>query len=407
MLRDTIGGEGRGGGRDPPRRLYKYGVSIEIRKSIIPRLLKKKNLSIIRDEMATYTNEEYYDMMMVLGECQGQHYVAARRYAELYPDRERHPRPEVILAAAQRLHETGSVLQKRKDVGRHRDARNLQTVETVLRAVEHNPQTSIRDIAREHEISYSTVQRILKEEKLHAYHYTRVQHLREEDYPRRKRFCEDFLRRVNEDPEFLSRVIFSDESLFTREGIFNSHNMHMWDEENPRVTRLRNYQVRWKLNVWAGIMDTTILGPVILPERLTGASYTEFLAENLPDFLEEIPLFNRNKIIFQQDGAGPHNARIVTNFLNEQFPGRWMGRYGPIRWPARSPDLNPLDFFLWGYCKEIIYKQPPENVEELNDKLHHAIFSIEDEVMEKIGENLLKRMRACITMNGGHFEHLL
>ena len=84
-----------------------------------------------------------------------------------------------------------------------------------------------------------------------------------------------------------------------------------------------------------------------------------------------------------------------------------MGRYGPIRWPARSPDLNPLDFFLWGYCKEIIYRQPPENIEELNDKLHHAIFLIEDEVMEKIGENLLKRMRACITMNGGHFEHLL
>ena len=73
--------------------------------------------------------------------------------------------------------------------------------------------------------------------------------------------------------------------------------MHMWDEENPRVTRLRNYQVRWKLNVWTGIMDTKILGPVILPERLTGASYTEFLAENLPDFLEEIPLINRNKIM--------------------------------------------------------------------------------------------------------------
>lgn len=357
--------------------------------------------------MAAYTNAEYYDMLMVLGECQGQYYVAARRYAELYPNRIRHPRPNVILQAAQRLYETGSVLPTKKDTGRHRDARNLETVETVLRAVEQEPESSIRDIAREYKLSFSTVQRILKEEKLHAYHYTRMQHLREEDYPRRKRFCEDFLRRVDEDQEFPSRVIFSDESLFTREGVFNSHNMHAWDEENPRVTRLRNNQVRWKLNVWAGIMGTKILGPVILPERLNGASYVEFLAENLPHFLEEIPLLNRNKILFQQDGAGPHNARIVTNFLNHQFPERWMGRYGPIRWPARSPDLNPLDFFLWGYCKEIIYRQLPENVEELNDKLHHAIFLIEDEVMEKTQENLLRRMRACITMNGGHFEHLL
>jgi len=80
--------------------------------------------------------------------------------------------------------------------------------------------------------------------------------------------------------------------------------MHMWNNENPRVTRLRNFQVRRKMNVWAGIMGTNILGPIILPEILNGASYKNFLAENIPDFLEEIPLAERNKIIFQQDGAG-------------------------------------------------------------------------------------------------------
>jgi len=93
----------------------------------------------------------------------------------------------------------------------------------------------------------------------------------------------------------------------------------------------------------------------------------EFLAENL-DFLEEVPLLDKNRIIFQQDGTGPHNARIVTIYLNQQFSGRWLGRYGPIHWPARFPDLNPLDFFLWGYCKEVIYRRLPENIEELNDR---------------------------------------
>jgi len=84
-----------------------------------------------------------------------------------------------------------------------------------------------------------------------------------------------------------------------------------------------------------------------------------------------------------------------------------MSRYGPIHWPARSPDLNPLDFFLWGYCKEDIYRRLPENVEELNDRLHYAVWAIENEIMEKTQENFLRRMRACITMDGGHFEHLL
>jgi hypothetical protein len=83
--------------------------------------------------MAAYTNEEYYDMLMALGECHGQYYVAARKYAELYPNRLRQPRPSIILEAAQRLYETGSVLLKKRDPGTQRYARNVRNKETVLR----------------------------------------------------------------------------------------------------------------------------------------------------------------------------------------------------------------------------------------------------------------------------------
>ena len=109
-------------------------------------------------------------------------------------------------------------------------------------------------------------------------------------------------------------------------------------------------------------MGREILGSVYLPDILNSANYVEFLQNTLPEFLEEIPLLERNNIVFQQDGAGLHNARVVTNYLNLQFPERWMDRYGPLRWPARSPDLNPLDFFLWAHCKEIVYKKMPENI---------------------------------------------
>jgi len=121
-------------------------------------------------------------------------------------------------------------------------------------------------------------------------------------------------------------------------------------------------------------MDTNILGPVILPDILNGASYLEFLSTNILDFLEEVPLADRNKIIFQQDGVGPHNARLVTDYLNGQFPDRWMGRYGPVHWPARSLDFNWT--FSCGYCKEIIYKKLFEDIEDLNNKLYFAIWSI-------------------------------
>ncbi len=47
----------------------------------------------------------------------------------------------------------------------------------------------------------------------------------------------------------------------------------------------------------------------------------------------------------------------VRAWLDEKFPGRWIGRRGPIEWPTRSPDLSPCDFFLWGYLKNIVYQE--------------------------------------------------
>jgi hypothetical protein len=38
----------------------------------------------------------------------------------------------------------------------------------------------------------------------------------------------------------------------------------------------------------------------------------------------------------------------MTQWLNNNFGEKWIGRYGPFLWPARSPDLNPCDFFLVG-----------------------------------------------------------
>ena len=61
-----------------------------------------------------------------------------------------------------------------------------------------------------------------------------------------------------------------------------------------------------------------------------------------------------------QDGAPAHFSRVAREFLNNNYTNRWIGRRGPIAWPARSPDLNPLDFYLWGHLKTIVYDTPME-----------------------------------------------
>ena len=53
---------------------------------------------------------------------------------------------------------------------------------------------------------------------------------------------------------------------------------------------------------------------------------------------------------FQQDGATAHTAGEVMAWLNVRFSRRLISHRSEFQWPPRSPDLSPLDFYLWGIC---------------------------------------------------------
>jgi hypothetical protein len=74
------------------------------------------------------------------------------------------------------------------------------------------------------DISKSTTQRILKENRQHAYHYTRVQNLLPEDLPLRVQFCEWLLQQHEANPNFVKSILFTDECFFSRNRTFNIHN---------------------------------------------------------------------------------------------------------------------------------------------------------------------------------------
>jgi len=120
--------------------------------------------------------------------------------------------------------------------------------------------------------------------------------------------------------------------------------------ENPYATVESNIQLHFSVSVWCAVLDDQLIGPFILEVRLTGEAYLRFLREELPRLLEDVPLNKRGRMYFQHDGAPPHSSREVRN-----FPGRWLGRCGPHNWPARSRDLSPLDYCVWGWMKELVY----------------------------------------------------
>ncbi|RZC32210.1 hypothetical protein BDFB_014746 [Asbolus verrucosus] len=67
-------------------------------------------------------------------------------------------------------------------------------------------------------VSRSTIQRIMRDNRQHAFHYKRVQNLLPEDYPARINLCTCFLQKCGENPRFVYKVLFTNESYFSRGG---------------------------------------------------------------------------------------------------------------------------------------------------------------------------------------------
>ena len=79
---------------------------------------------------------------------------------------------------------------------------------------------------------------------------------------------------------------------------------------------------------------------------------------------------------YQHEGAPPHFSQVVRQYLNHKFPNRWIGRGGAPNWPTRSPDLNPLDYRVWGHMKPMVYAQKVNAREEQLQQILSAATSI-------------------------------
>ena len=354
-----------------------------------------------------FTNQEFADMHFMYGRANGNAAEAARLYTVSYPNR-RHPDRRMFSRIHQRLCERGSFDVAPRE-GRPRTVRTPALEERVLQRVDEEPGTSTRRIALAEHVSRNSVWRILHVGLLRPYHLQRVQALGDNDYPARVEFCRWLQQTCAANPDFLRNVLFTDEAGFTRDGIVNFHNTHVWAYENPHATVESRHQQRFSLNVWAGLVGDHLIGPYVLPNRLNGQAYLTFLRDDLPDLLDDIPLLTRQRMWLMHDGAPAHFLLEVRRHLNEQFGDRWIGRGGPHPWPPRSPDLNPLDFCIWGYVKGLVYSSSVDTVAQLRQRVNDAFQQVRENqgLCARIRASLRRRAEACIQANGGHFEQLL
>ena len=135
---------------------------------------------------------------------------------------------------AQRLRERGTFIPVIEG-GRPRTARTVQQEQRILAHVAAKPGTSTRRMSSAEGVHRSTLWMILHEDRLYPYHLQCVQGLKPEDLLRHVRFC-----------QFLWKLLLTDEAMFTRDGIFNFHNVHIWTHANPHTIREANVDELWE-----------------------------------------------------------------------------------------------------------------------------------------------------------------
>lgn len=346
-----------------------------------------------------FTNAEYADIIYVYGFCNGNARAAVGEYQRRFPGRRVPSR-----------HSFSRVFQFSREHGRFPGTHgNVERAvrpaeENIVDAAIQNPSTSTRRIAHALGVPQTRVWRALRAERLHPYHIQKVQRLQPGDEVARLTFC----RWIMHHPRTLSRIIFTDEAQFTRDGVWNSRNSHLWAHNNPHAIVQKNSQHKFCLNVWFGVVNDTLIGPHFFEGRLNGENYLDFLQTVLPNLLLAQNV-NRRGLHFQHDGAPPHFSLHVREHLNNEFPNRWIGRGGPQAWPARSPDLTVLDYYVWGNMKQSVYSTEVNTREELRQRVVAASDDMKNN-RQTIGmatRHLLVRCRKCIEVGGGHFENLI
>ncbi|GFV66821.1 putative DD41D transposase [Trichonephila clavipes] len=191
--------------------------------------------------------------------------------------------------------------------------------------------------------------------------------------------------------DFHTRILFSDEAHFWLNGYVNKQNCRIWSEAEPQ-SLCRNTVTSRKTDCLVRFMgwwnpSSKTMKATTLQSMVIG------IGQSLLTFIPELNYHDVQEPWLQQDGATCHTALVPQSILlKDTFGDHLISRFGPVNWPPRSCDLTPLDYFLWGYVKSLVYADKPQTLDNLEDNIRRVIADIQPQMLEKVIENWTSRL---------------
>ena len=277
----------------------------------------------------------------------------------------------------------------------------------VRKRLGRNTCRSVRQMAKQLNISRRTLGRIVKSElNLFPYKLTKAHYLNEKNKQARLKKVKVLLKRAAAGQH--RTTLFTDEKLFTVQRAHNHQNDRQWlpkgsGKASDRETVSRE-QHPASVMVWAGICSSGKTPLVFIDQgvKINARLYQEQVLKSVlvPWALTH---YGKKHWSLQQDWAPAHKAKTTMALCQRLFPDPWSMDI----WPSSSPDLNPMDFSVWSILESKACATRHTTVESLKRTLQEAWDEITVEQVAAIVDHFPKRLKACISAKGGHFEQSL
>ena len=128
---------------------------------------------------------------------------------------------------------------------------------------------------------------------------------------------------------------------------------------------------------------------------------TEMCPSMFRDFQE---VMGSQHWVWQQDGARAHTARELVRWLQQNTPEL----IEPSCWPAKSPDLNVMDYCIWSILFSNLQskRREVESLCDLKCVLTEAWQAVSMDTVRNATSAWTRRLRKCVDARGHHFEYL-
>ncbi|GFT02218.1 transposable element Tcb2 transposase [Trichonephila clavipes] len=195
------------------------------------------------------------------------------------------------------------------------------------------------------------------------------------------------------------RVLFTDESRFSLSS--DSHRILIWRERGSRyhpsnITERDRYGGRGVL-VWGGIMLGSRTDLRIFDAGSVNG--TRYCNEILLPYVRLFRVAMGLQFLFMDDNAPCHRTVAAEQLLeSEDIEG--------MDWPARSPDLNPIEH-VWDFLGRRLAARtlPPVTIRELRLALQDEWAAMPQQLIDTLILSMGRRCETCLAVRGDHIPY--